>query len=169
MTAAISSTPHRSCTVESESVDDILPSALASSVATQTSMTLSSKSPRKEKLREEKKYLQNRGRAIDGQLQLARREAAIPVVDRATHEDVKDIIKRNFSPEMAQFLIHQLDLHHKRGGGRRFFLGPKCYRFLSTIFTLPSRRTLSRLTENIEFKVGFNDIIFKSQSRYHER
>lgn len=43
-------------------------------------------------------------------------------------------------------------------------MGPKAYRNISHIFTLPTKRTLNRLTQNINFKPGLNKSVIESLS-----
>jgi len=74
--------------------------------------------------------------------------------------------------EIALFVKEQVFNKNKRIKGRRyslqykelclnmFFKGPKTYRALSSIFFLPSRRTLNRMTTNIFFTSGMNKSIF---------
>lgn len=76
------------------------------------------------------------------------------------------------TPQAALFLKEQILNEHQNIKGRRYsvkfkrfclylyFKGPKAYRALPSIFSLPCKATLSRLTSNISCITGLNDNIF---------
>ena len=142
-----------------------------SHASTQTCRNL--RSPRIEKLRQEKKNLQRQVRDLKKKLQ-AHKDTEKSIADRVTPEDVIDILKKHFPADMATFLVHQFNLKDVCRNGKRYtvefkyfclklyFLGPKCYNLLRSFFSIPSKRTLSRLTENIKLKPGFNDEVFST-------
>lgn len=122
-------------------------------------------------LRNKIKNLRKENVRLKKQLEKERKRNERPIFETISDEDFKMCIEKKFPSNLCLFITQQQKLLDKRGGGRRYtkefkclclkiyFLSPKCYSFLSTCFAFPSRRTLSRLTENIRLLPGVNNII----------
>lgn len=90
-----------------------------------------------------------------------------------TLDDVEKFLENRYSEESCRFLKNQLYLLNKAPKGSRYttefkqfalsvyFLGPKAYKKMSTLFRLPSKATLERFSSKWPVKSGFNDFIFK--------
>ena len=75
------------------------------------------------------------------------------------------------------FLTNQMKLSGVPKNGRRYplnqrllalalyFKSPRCYRFLSEIFALPTSRMIRCWLHNIRFNVGWNDSVFQLLKR----
>lgn len=96
------------------------------------------------------------------------------VLSDVTCEDFKVLCEKFLPKKCIDFVKQQADLHNKTPHQRRYseeflntclkiyFMGPKAYRGMSKIFTLPTKRTLNRITESIDFKAGLNNFIFEA-------
>lgn len=77
-------------------------------------------------------------------------------------------------PKVSNFVKVQVQLSDRKSGGERYntalkkfalslyFLSPKCYRFLRTIFKLPSIETLNAITREWSHSEGLNDNLFNA-------
>ncbi|KAF0745927.1 Uncharacterized protein FWK35_00024319, partial [Aphis craccivora] len=75
-----------------------------------------------------------------------------------------DKISNKMTVAGALFTRLQLRETKKEKRGRRFTRDekvPQCYRLLSKLFTLPSRKTLSSLLSNVPINTGINHILMK--------
>lgn len=80
--------------------------------------------------------------------------------------------EKYLSPQAALFMKEQIFNEYRKTNGRRYslkfrrlclnlyFKGPRAYRALQSIFSLPSKATLNRLTANISITSGINESIF---------
>lgn len=78
-----------------------------------------------------------------------------------------------FNKQQLDFFKMQLTNTSRKSHGQRYTLehkslclaiykqGPKCYRFLQKIFSLPDKRTLSRHSANLLFEAGINRNLFE--------
>ncbi|XP_063822851.1 uncharacterized protein LOC135072744 [Ostrinia nubilalis] len=97
-------------------------------------------------------------------------------LDAAKTLSCSHLFTKNFdkiSQQAQDFILMQLKMANKKKKAMRYTTNekhlaltlmkqsPKAYRLLQKIFNLPSKRTLNRLAENIMFKVGLNDNIFR--------
>ncbi|CAH1371516.1 unnamed protein product, partial [Tenebrio molitor] len=57
---------------------------------------------------------------------------------------------RRYTEEYKQFAL------------KLYFTSPKAYKLLQKSFILPNIRSLQRITQNMDFKVGFNGFVFKA-------
>lgn len=76
------------------------------------------------------------------------------------------------------FFKSQINSQTKQPKGRRYSIddkilslsiyknSPKAYRFLSTLFALPSKKTLTNLLNQVPFKAGINEHIFKNLTHH---
>lgn len=121
-------------------------------------MVLSASTPRKRKLKRKLSELRN---------------SAKPKPTKIQHEDVLTYLEENYPSQAVMLIKQQLFLLNKPPKGSRYsdefkqfaltlyLLGPKAYFKLSNIIRLPSRVTLSRITQKWNIYPGLNDFIFK--------
>lgn len=81
---------------------------------------------------------------------------------------VYDALSTKLNPDQLNFIKLQIKNAGKKPRGKRFSFehkcmalaiykqSPKCYRFLSRMFDLPSKQTLNKHSAIIQFKVGIN-------------
>lgn len=81
----------------------------------------------------------------------------------------------------ANFIMSQVKLQRFKPRGRRFSYedkllalsvmkhSGKCYRYLSTVFALPSKKTLTNLLKKVPFDTGLNEKLFRHLSKRVER
>lgn len=132
--------------------------------STQTSTSLSWGTPRKTFLRKKIKILQKEANAPKCK-QLLENDVTI--------EDVEKFLDKKYSVEASKLLKTQLKLLNRAPRGSRYseefkqfalsvyFLGPKAYKKMSTVFRLPAKATLERFTRKWAINPGFNDFIFR--------
>jgi hypothetical protein len=128
---------------------------MGTSVSTQTGLTLSSSTPRKQALRRQlRRERETSGEEEDGDV-----AKFCLLCDKLLPQNLAGIVKmqvinknaptsRRYSREYKQFAI------------TLFFLSPMAYRFLRTTFLLPTVRTLQRMTEKIQINPGLSRVVF---------
>jgi hypothetical protein len=146
---------------------------LFSPTATQTSNTLSSYTPRKLKLKQENKLLQNENAHLRKEVEQLRHANN---VDNITLEQYK-LLTHKFCPSMqlANFINMQVSQAAKLSKGRRYstdfknyclrmyFMGPKLYKtILVNTFCLPGRRVLLKFIQYIELLPGLNEVVLNT-------
>lgn len=130
-------------------------------------------SPRKRKLRQSNKKLRDeiyRLKKRDKKRSLISDQTKNKAVDKAKFIELCD----NFLPEkISLFVKTQVKLCDRKLKGERYsnafkkfalsiyFLSPKCYKFLRSIFKLPSVTILNNLTKEWSYTPGLNDDIFR--------
>lgn len=131
----------------------------------QTSATLSANSPRKNILKEKLKALKKDPASTAS--------CSKQLETSITLEDVHKYLEQNYSQESCTLLKNQLNLLNKSEKGCRYtdelkqfalsvyFLGPKAYKQMSTMYRLPSKSTLNRFTRKWIINPGFNEFIFR--------
>lgn len=97
------------------------------------------------------------------------------------NNDGFEILIEKLNPITYKFMLSQIRNQQKKCKGKRFTIddkilaltifkqSPKAYRYLSTIFSLPSRGTITKLLTNIPFATGINLHIIehlKCQTKY---
>jgi hypothetical protein len=174
----IHSTDNESFTSDVESVGSCEKTTKNS--GTQTSLSLSGCTPRKECLR---KTLQT-VRVINWRLNRARQawKKKYAVLKQAKKQPMlggKSLTEhlvttgKFLSKEGKNFLLAQLHLASKRAKGRRYsnefkcmalaiyYKGPKAYKFLASMFALPSRSTLNLWLQGMTVPAGFSKNVFE--------
>ncbi|XP_011873779.1 PREDICTED: uncharacterized protein LOC105565304 [Vollenhovia emeryi] len=126
---------------------------------TQTPQSLSAHSPRKLKLQQKIKNLEKEIVTLRG---------IIKRIEDVTEDQFLNACEKFMSPLIALFVREQVLSGKKKYQGRRYslqlkqlclnlyFKGPRTYRMLSSIFYLPARKTLNRMTTNISITSGLN-------------
>lgn len=126
----------------------------------QTSLELSSNSPRKQGLKRKIKELQTN-------LKSSKRSKIV------TRENIVEFLDEHYPQETTMLIKNQLVLLDKSPKGARyssefkqfalslFLLGPKAYKKLSKFIRLPSPSTLRKVTEHWKMSPGFNVFVFK--------
>lgn len=134
-----------------------------SSVETQTTKVISSHTPRMLKLKKKIVVLQAENKKLKKELE----EVVEP-----SEEHFFQLAEKYLTPEIARFIRAQVNLNKTNKFGRRYteefkrfaltiyFLGPRCYIYLQSIFLLPSTRSLSSFVEKIKFSAGYNKVLF---------
>lgn len=145
-----------------------------SSRSSQTSLALTTKTPRKEKLRKNLKGVRNQ---YYKEKQKSERDKDRDLdLDKISFAQYKQLTLK-FCPslELASCINAVLSQVNKKPRGRRFsdefknhclslyFLGPKLYRKeLVQKIGLPSVRTLQRFIQHIKIPTGVNDVVFQT-------
>lgn len=142
--------------------------------STQTDLNLSSRTPRKEKLRLSAKKLRNDNEQLakkNRKLQQELDETSNNAIDKISIEQYMSLTYK-FCPsrELADFINTQICEIHKHPKGRRYslefkseclamyFSGPKLYKKnLMHKFCLPTPPTLLKLVKNLKVRPGFNN------------
>lgn len=157
-----------SCDTPTTSRHTNIPSSpLKSPTSTQTSMTLSAHTPRKEKLRKKVQELRRQN--------ISSKKAFTLTEKTATLEDFDKLCDQFLPEKLSEFVKVQARLSKKKPTGRRYsmkykefalalyFLGPRAYNFLKRLLYLPSKRVLERMTERLIYKPGlYNEALYKS-------
>lgn len=130
-------------------------------ISTQTPISLSSTTPRKTKLRETVRKL--------------RRKKSVVSLDQSSAIIAKfaENCDNLFPEPLATFMKVQAQLSDKKAKGGKFslkytqfalsvyFLGPRAYQFLRTVFYLPSKSVLQRMTQGLVYQTGIsNEMLF---------
>lgn len=95
-------------------------------------------------------------------------EKLLATSNTVTKEQVVGFCKNHFNPITADFFISQLSDKKtyptalKQFALTLFFLSPKAYRYLKSLFKLPSTSTLFRMTSKWNILSGINDFIFQA-------
>lgn len=144
-------------------------------MSTQTPQSLSRKTPRKQKFRAKIRSLQTQVAVLKKKVSAQEQgRSTTSIINTATFQDFKQLCDKFLPSKCAEFVKLQADLYNKGPKQRRYnqnflqiclkiyFMGPKAYRNISQIFTLPTKRTLNRLTQNINIKPGLNEAVFQS-------
>lgn len=145
--------------------------AKVSESETQTSLSLSSLSPRKTQLYQQIRGYKRRIANLELQLQQAK---------KAKKEDINTLdmlLDKYFPKQTSEFLKTQVRLFQKDAKGRRYdsasfkqyclsiyFSSPKVYKELankSKLFCLPSCSTLKRFTQNCYINPGLQENVFQ--------
>lgn len=151
------------------------PSQLVRSVSTQTPHSLSSYSPRKNKLKAEIKDLRKR---LSSKEETLKKEEPCSLehfhklCDIFLDSPLADIIKSHTAMKGKKRISHRYSKEIKQFALTIYFLSPRAYHFLSNLLTLPTKRTLQRLTEQLSCKPGlknkgiFRALELKSKTMY---
>jgi hypothetical protein len=149
------------------------PSPLFSPGSTQTALSLSSRTPRKDKLRQTVKQLRNeiyQLRKMNQTLQEELHKSKQDAINNISLEQYMSLTYK-FCPtqELANFINTQISQVQKKAKGRRYslefkneclamyFTGPKLYKKkLRVQFCLPSPTTLMKLVNNLKAGPGLN-------------
>ncbi|XP_045483518.1 uncharacterized protein LOC123688837 [Harmonia axyridis] len=136
-----------------------------SAIATQTSASLSSCSPRKQKLKLKVRTLQRKMRKLSE----GREE------ENKSMDQFHEMCLRYLPQDLADFVRIQAELNMHKAKGRRYsaqykkfalslyFLGPRAYNFFKKLFLLPSIRSLERITKDILYRPGLdNDVSYEA-------
>lgn len=127
----------------------------------QTTADLSANTPRKARLKEDINFFKKREKCKE-----------TPETHTTTLEDVIQFIEKNYPAASCKLLKAQLNLLNKAPKGSRYsnefkqfalsiyFLGPRAYKKMSSVFRLPSKTTLTRFSSRWVVQPGFNDFIF---------
>lgn len=138
----------------------VVKSPLSSPVATQTSSILSSRIPRKTKLRLQVRHLRKQNKKQLSNLEI---EDFNRMCDRFLTDPLAAIIKSHVQMKSKKPISRRYSLELKQFALALYFLSPRAYRYLAKILTLPNKRTLERLTSKLSCQPGLNnDAIFKA-------
>ena len=159
--------------------------ATTSSVQVQTTKALSADTPRKCRIRKKLKVLRVSNSRHSKQVTEWRKKCLtlkkVCRMSNRTSHNINSIVlsaKRYLSSESLKFFEAQLHLSKRRPRGRRYSndmklfalslysSGPKAYHFLSGIFSLPKKTTLSVWLQGMQIPPGFSDdVIHAIESR----
>ena len=161
---------------ESDEAQTIRASPCSSTLnmSTQTQQQLSSHSPRKDRLRRRLAVTRVRlWRARSALRKIKKQHKELKAVSHCgSVEHLLKSTEKLLTPDGHVFFATQLRLSSKRPKGRRytnamkrlalllFYKGPTAYSFLSKIFCLPSRTTLTTWMNSVTVLPGFNDDVF---------
>ncbi|XP_050314966.1 uncharacterized protein LOC126749338 [Anthonomus grandis grandis] len=150
------------------SEEKTLKNLISPTSCTQTEEALSRNTPRKKKLRLKINHIRRKNRKLSFKKEASTTknwslEDFNNMCDHFLSRTVSQIVKthaalkdkkplaRRYTPELKEFAL------------RLYFLSPSGYRFLSKIFTLPTKRSLQKMTKTISCNPGLNnDSIYKS-------
>jgi hypothetical protein len=129
---------------------------MGTSVSTQTGLTLSSSSPRKQALRRQpRRERETSGEEEDGDV-----AKFCVLCDKLLPQDLATIVKMQLTLNKNAPTFRRYSREYKQFAITLFFLSPMAYRFLRTTFLLPTVRTLQRMTEKIRINPGLSRVVF---------
>jgi len=91
-----------------------------------------------------------------------------------TNSPLRNQLMDKVNSTTLNFILTQIKIQKRKIEGRRYTLNdkitalsiyktsPKCYKFLSSLFALPSKKTLSNLLQKIKFHSGVNNHIINN-------
>ncbi|XP_050297718.1 uncharacterized protein LOC126737064 [Anthonomus grandis grandis] len=136
------------------------PGLLSPSASTQTSSQLSSNTPRKRKLRLQIKKMRKFGVTAKA------RQKEDPDVrdfnrlcDKFLSKPLACVIKTHVALKGKRRKSHRFSMELKQFALTLHFLSPKAYKFIGSLLTLPTKRSLHRITENISCQPGINNAV----------
>ncbi|XP_050303875.1 uncharacterized protein LOC126741499 [Anthonomus grandis grandis] len=136
------------------------PGLLSPSASTQTSSQLSSNTPRKRKLRLQIKKMRKFGVTAKA------RQKEDPDVrdfnrlcDKFLSKPLACVIKTHVALKGKRRKSHRFSMELKQFALTFHFLSPKAYKFIGSLLTLPTKRSLHRITENISCQPGINNAV----------
>jgi len=100
-------------------------------------------------------------------------KSRVKLAEKFATDSNNNILMNKLNSTTFKFLKSQINSQTKKPNGRRYSLddkilslsiyknSPKGYRFLSTIFALPSKKTLTNLLSRVPFQAGINVHIIK--------
>ncbi|CAI6356496.1 unnamed protein product [Macrosiphum euphorbiae] len=147
-------------------------STSSTSSSCQTTQGLSSRTPRKDKLRKMLSHQKHKYNELQQKFNIYKKNYANNQKTMASLEHFQLMCDKFLDKGFSNFVKVQFKLSLNQSKGRRYFyetkqfalmihfLGPKVYRFLQKSMNLPSPRTLKRTTENWEINPGCNQFLF---------
>ncbi|KAL1516509.1 hypothetical protein ABEB36_000418 [Hypothenemus hampei] len=126
---------------------------MTSPMSTQTAMTLTSNSPRKEKLRKKVKELRRQSIAYKRAVTSTKKKSTLEDLDKLCEqflpESLADLVKMQARLTNAKPKERRYSMKYKEFALSLYFLGPRAYKFLKKLLCLPSKRLLERMTQKI--------------------
>lgn len=143
---------------------NIPPPLFSTSAATQTPLQLSSNSPRKRKMKNQLRSLKKSRETV---LPKSDDECSIDkfkeTCDMFLEGPLKELIKSHVTLKSKRRISHRYSAEIKQFSLMLYFLSPHAYNYISKLLTLPTKRSLQRMTEQLLCKPGFdNKAIFKA-------
>lgn len=142
------------------------PPLFSSTASTQTPPQLSYNTPRKRKLRSEVKSLKKKVsnvREADETMCEYTIEQFHQLCDAFLDKPLADLVKSHASLKSKKVAARRYSIEIKQFALQLYFVSPKAYNFISNLLTLPTRRSLYRMTEQLSFNPGLNnDGVFKA-------
>lgn len=134
----------------------------------QVEAKLSNHSPRKKRLRLKNTLLMKKNKNLEKRLEVSKCKTK----NLSTFEEWYSLCDKFLPPETAAFTKTQAKLYQQSSRGKKYsmdfkmlclklyFAGPKSYNTWSSVFCLPTSRTLERMIEGLRIPPGVHDIIF---------
>lgn len=150
------------------SIESCHSSTSTSDFSNQTPLYLSANTPRKERLESKLKTANQKIRELEKTvLNLSQQ-----LTDTESVDHLLKISKLHLQPSLFTVVKSQINLINKKKQGFRYdneikqlalniyFLGPRVYKLLINVLSLPSITTLKRATQKFELTPGINDFLF---------
>jgi hypothetical protein len=155
--------------IPDEDLCDLKRSASTSTAETQTSQVCSANTPRKNKLRRNILKLQRSTKLLHSKISNkvepdVTTEEFKKLCERFLPENIVDIVKAQVALKDRPPTTRRYTEEYKQFALKLYFISPKAYKLLQKVLfcqILPNR-SLQRITQNMDFKVGFNGFVFKA-------